>query len=355
MHTRLSRISERLAEERVDALLVCNLVNIRYLTGFSGSEGYLLLQPGESTLYVDGRYTEQAETQFRGGVVKTTPRDILGGVISALGAAGRQRLTFESRWLSHELWTRLTDALPQVTWTPTVGFVERLRAQKDADEIAAIARAVAITDDSYVDLLTWIAPGMSEIEVAARAEYVQRTKGASRRESQTAVGSGPRSAMPHCIASDRVLGRDEAVVLDLGCTVNGYTSDLTRTVFLGHVPEEFQAIHRIVGEAQARAVERIRPGVAGREIHAVAAQHIAKSGYGDAFPHALGHSIGLNIHERPGFSATETATIEAGNVITVEPGIYLKGRYGVRTEDVVAVTETGCRVLNATEHALAVC
>jgi Xaa-Pro aminopeptidase len=243
---------------------------------------------------------------------------------------------------------------PDATWVPTVDLVERGRARKDADEVAAIADAVALADDAYADLLTWIAPGMREFEVAARCEYFQFLRGGGRRGSETAVGSGPRSAMPHCIATDRVLGRDEAVMLDLGCTIRGYMSDLTRTLFLGRVPDEFAAIHRVVGEAQARVVERLRPGVTGREMQAVAADHIAAAGYGDAFPHALGHSIGLVVHERPGFAASSTEVIEAGNVITLEPGIYLRGRFGVRTEDIVLVTETGCRTLTAADHALAV-
>jgi len=354
MRERLARVADTLAEAGADAFLVGNLINIRYLTGFTGSAGYLLLQPGESTLFVDGRYTEQAEAQFRDGIVTTTPRDHLGVVLGALKVAGWPRVAFESRWLPHEQWRRLGETLPEVTWVGTVDLVERWRARKDADELAAIRRAVALTDDAYADLLTWIAPGMREDEVAARCEYVQHLQGGARRESDTAVGSGPRSALPHCIASDRVLGRGEAVLLDLGCSVGGYMSDLTRTVFLGRPPEEFERIHRVVGEALGRAIERIRPGARGREVQAVAADHIAAAGYGDAFPHSLGHSVGLNIHERPGLAAFLTAPLEAGNVLTVEPGIYLKGRFGVRTEDIVLVTETGCETLTSAERVLAV-
>ncbi len=193
---------------------------------------------------------------------------------------------------------------------------------------------------------------MVESEVAARVEYFQRSRGAERKESLTAVGSGPRSSQPHCIAASRRIESRDAVLLDIGCVWDGYTSDLTRTIFLGTPPEEFRTIYRIVGEAQAAAIDAIRPGRPGREIHAVAHDYIARQGFGQWFPHGLGHSVGLNIHEGPRFSASETALIEPGNVITVEPGIYLPGRYGVRTEDVVLVTERGSDVLSRADRTL---
>lgn len=351
---RLVKARQLLASHGVDAFITGNLMNIRYLSGFTGSAGYLVVDHHEASLYVDGRYSEQAAEQFKDGRVQTTAQDILSGVIGDLKARRQGRLGFESRALSYEEWRRLADGLDGVELVPTVNLVEGLRARKDTQEIAAIRRAVEITDRAYEDFLTWIKPGMSELEVAGRCEYYQRSQGAERKETRTAVGSGPRSSMPHCIASERVIDADEPVMLDIGCLVDGYTSDLTRTVFLGTPPREFETIYRIVGEAQQLAIEAVKPDVQGRTIHEVAREHLAKHGYGDYFPHSLGHSLGLNIHERPRFSPTETATIEAGNVITVEPGIYLPGRFGVRTEDLILVTETGCEVLNHTEHALMV-
>jgi Xaa-Pro aminopeptidase len=350
---RIARLQALLAAQRLDALLVGALPNIRYLTGFTGSAAYLVVRQDGAALYVDGRYAEQASQEFAGGEVLTTPRDIVGGVLAALARRRPARLGFESAHLSYEAWHRLTDALSGVEVTPTAGLVERLRARKDAAELAALRRAIAITDQAYEDCLRWLAPGLSEAEVAARCEYFQRSRGADRKETRTAVGSGPRSALPHCIAADRVTASGDAVLLDLGCTVHGYTSDLTRTVVVGRPPEELVRIHGIVGEAQALAIQAIRPGVEGRAVHALAAQCIARHGYGDRFPHALGHSIGLNIHERPQLSPIETAVLEPGNVITVEPGIYLPGRFGVRTEDVVLVTEAGCETLSQAPRDLA--
>ncbi len=353
MNTRCETLRDRLAEQRFDALLVGNPVNIQYLSGFTGSAGYLVVKQDSAMLFVDGRYSEQAEQQFTGGRVTTTPRDILGGVLGTLRGDGAvARLAFEARHLPYDQWARVAKDLDRVEVTPSMDLVERLRGRKDVAEIAAIREAVTITDHAYEDLLQWLEPGLIESEVAARVEYFQRKQGAERKESLTAVGSGPRSSQPHCIAGTRRLGAGEAVMLDLGCVWNGYTSDLTRTFFLGTPPEEFRTIYRIVGEAQAAAIDAIRPGRPGREIHAVAHDYIARHGFGQWFPHGLGHSVGLNIHEGPRFSATETALIEPGNVITVEPGIYLSGRFGVRTEDVILVTEDGCEVLSHADRTL---
>jgi Xaa-Pro aminopeptidase len=350
----MSNLRRLLTEQHLDGMLIGNLTNVRYLTAFTGSAGYLTVQLADATLYVDGRYTEQAQEQFEGGRVETTPRDILGGVLTSLRQGrGLSRLGFESRHLPHEQWRRVTDTLEGVELAPTLDLSERLRSRKDTVEIAAIRRAVEITDQAYADFLTWIKPGMSESEVAARCEYFQRSHGSDRKETRTAVGSGPRSSMPHCIAAERVIQPNEPVLLDIGCVVDGYTSDLTRTIFVGRTPpKEFQEIYRIVGEAQALAIAAIRPGVPGRSVHTLAKDYLAKHGFGDKFPHALGHSLGLNIHERPVFADWETATIELGNVITVEPGVYLPGCYGVRTEDLILVTESGCEVLNHADHAL---
>jgi Xaa-Pro aminopeptidase len=350
---RLSRLRKAaLADQRLDAVLIGNLMNIRYLTGFTGSAGFLVVGPSEATLYVDGRYTDQAQEQFAGGRATTTQRDILGGVLESLRkSSAMKRLGFESAALPYDQWRRLADGVGGVEVVPTAGLVEGLRGRKDAQEIDAIRRAVAITDRAYEDLLTWIKPGMTETEVAARCEYFQRGQGADRKETRTAVGSGPRSSMPHCIASDRVISANEPVMLDIGCVIDGYTSDLTRTVWLGKPPTDFEAMYRAVGEAQQLAIDAIKPGVTGRAIHEIARAHLVRRGFPD-LPHSLGHSLGLNIHERPWFSSVETAPIEVGNVITVEPGIYLTGRYGLRTEDVIVVTAPGCDVLSVQERSL---
>lgn len=343
---RLVGVRFGLDAQRLDALLVTNRLNIRYLTGFTGTAGCLVVAPDRATLFVDGRYSEQAAQQFAEGAVQVTPRDILGGVLRTLRESPIRRLGFEPAHLPYAQWMRVTRQLEGLEVVPSIEIVERLRSRKDDLEIAAIRRAVELTDRAYEDALTWIQPGTVETEVAARIEYFQVMRGAERKESLTAVGSGPRSAQPHCVAGARRLARDDAVMLDIGCTVDGYNSDLTRTLFLGSPPDEFRAIYRIVGEAQAAAIEAIKPGRTGKEIHAVALNYISRHGFGQWFPHGLGHSLGLNIHEGPRFSATEEAPIEAGNVITVEPGIYLPARYGVRTEDVILVTQRGCEVLS---------
>ena len=340
--------------QRLDALLVTNRTNIRYLTGFTGTAGCIVMAPDGATLFVDGRYAEQAEQEFTQGTVTVTPRDILGGVLRALRDSPVRRLGFEPAHLPYDQWTRVTRQLESVEVAPSIDVVERLRSRKDDEEISAIRQAIELTDLAFADALTWLRPGMAEAEVAARMEYFQAMRGAGRSESLTAVGSGPRSAQPHCTAGRRRIGQDEAVMLDFGCTVDGYHSDLTRTVFLGNPPEEFRTIYRVVGEAQAAAIETIRPGRTGKTVHAAAHDYIARHGFGPWFPHGLGHSVGLNIHEGPRFSAAEETPIEAGNVITVEPGIYLPGRYGVRTEDVILVTKSGCEVLSRAVRTLTI-
>jgi Xaa-Pro aminopeptidase len=337
---------------RVDGLLIGQMVNVRYLTGFTGSAGVLVVTGADATLYVDGRYAEQAQHQSQGATAQTTTRDILGGVLRIVKGKFR-RLGFEGHALPYEAWKRISDAVAGTEVTPTSNLVEGLRAKKDAEEVAAIGRAARISDDVYADCLEWIRPGMREREVAGRIEHEHRRRGADRKDTQTAVGSGPRSAMPHCIASDRIIETNEPVMLDIGGLIDGYTSDLTRTIFLGTaVPEEFRRIHDAVDGALRLVIERARPGMTGRQVHEIAHAHLRTAGYGDYFPHALGHSLGLAIHERPQFSAFEDAVIEPGNVITVEPGVYLPGKFGVRTEDLVLVTDQGCELLNGAERAL---
>jgi Xaa-Pro aminopeptidase len=229
-----------------------------------------------------------------------------------------------------------------------------LRYVKDEAEVAAIRRAIEIADAAYSDFTQWVKPGMLEREVAARLEFFQRNMGGARKESETIVASGPRTAMPHGVATEREILANEPVMIDIGIVVDGYTSDLTRTIHLGSPPAEFEKIYQIVLDAQTKAEEGIRLGMTGREVDAIARQHITDKGYGEYFGHMLGHSVGLQIHERPNFSPAEDVKIEPGMVVTVEPGIYLPGKFGVRIEDIVLITDDGCEVLTRSPHELKV-
>lgn len=351
---RLQRLQQQLVHANLDALLVGHLKNIRYLTGFTGTTGYLLVTPESATLYVDGRYTVQAQAQTSGITVTETVRDVLADVITHIRAMSLARCGFEATRLVWSNARRLETGLPDTELVPTRDMVEAMRYQKDEDEIAALRKAVAIADAAFSDFLTWLKPGMSEIEVAARLEFFQRSQGGDRKPSETAVSSGPRTSLTHGIATDRKIQRGEPVMIDIGIVVAGYTSDLTRTVHIGEPSQEFVDVYNLVLEAQARAIQGLRPGMTGREVDALARDHIAAHNYGAYFGHGLGHSVGLEIHEAPYLSMTGDIPLQPGMVLTVEPGIYLPGRFGVRTEDIVLVTEDGCEVLTESEFRLQV-
>lgn len=345
-HTlRLSRLQEKLIKEGVEAFLVNNLKNIRYLVDFTGTTGYLVVKPEGAILFVDPRYAEQARKQATAATTQVTVRDVLKDVLKYLRETRPESCAFESTRLTQAEFARIESALPEVNLVSSSSWVENMRAVKDAGEMKALWRALEIADAAYKDFLQWIGPGMSEREVAGRLEYFQRLQGADRKPSETVVASGPRTALPHGIATNREIQQGEPVMIDIGIVVDGYTSDLTRTVYLGQPPAEFEKIYRIVLDAQARAIKGIKPGKTGRQIDAIAREYIVSQGFGDYFCHALGHSLGLEIHERPQFSMAEESSIDPGMVITVEPGIYLPDRFGVRTEDTIVVTEDGAEVM----------
>jgi Xaa-Pro aminopeptidase len=342
---RRQRLGQEMEVLGVDALLVIRMTNIRYLTGFSGTTAFLVMGD-EPAIVVDFRYAAQVEREVRGVPIERvmSSRELWPATIRLLDERGFKRIGVEARTLSTASYLDLREQL-NAEIVPTRDLVEVLRYRKEPAEIDAIRRAIAITDEAYADLLTILEPGMTEHRVAGEIERLQRSKGGERSASEIIVASGPRSALPHGIATDRVVGTNEPVMFDLGTVVDGYLADLTRTIHIGPASDEFRRIYEIVGEAQARAEEAIRPGMTAREADAVARDHITAQGYGDKFGHSLGHSIGLDNHETPALSPHDETVLERGMVVTVEPGIYLPGVAGVRTEDVVVITDAGCEVL----------
>lgn len=348
---RLARLRERLAElvAGQTALVVTNLKNIRYLTGFTGSAGVLLVLPDELVLATDGRYATQSAEQLQ--VAGVDARVVIGQPPvqqEAISAAARaaDRVAFEADSLS---WARHTDFACE--WFPGKelvamrGLVEQLRMVKDAGEVARIEAAAAVADAA----LASVAPGMvgmTEAELALELDFTMRRLGASGSSFDTIVASGPNGAKPHARPSDRVIGLHELVVVDFGAVVDGYCSDMTRTLCAGGPADaEMARMVEVVRASQQAGVDAVRPGVAAAEVDAACRQVIADAGWGDAFVHGTGHGVGLDIHEAPAVGATSTATLEAGHVVTVEPGVYLPGRGGVRIEDTVVVTTEGCRSL----------
>jgi Xaa-Pro aminopeptidase len=342
---RRSRLLQELEALELDSLLVVRMTNIRYLTGFSGTTAFLVFGR-EPVIVVDFRYRDQVEREVKGIRINqvTSSREVWPATLEVLGEVGGGRIGLEATTLplSQYLDVQQRNGRELV---PTRDVVERLRYRKEPEEIDAIRRAVELTDEAMHDLLGVIEPGMTEHRVAGEIERLQRAKGGERSASEMIVASGPRSALPHGIASDRMIEPGGPVMFDLGTVVDGYLADLTRTIHLGPASDRFREIYAIVGEAQLRAEDGIRPGMTGREADALARDHIAAAGYGERFGHALGHSIGLDNHETPALSPYDTTVLEPGMVVTVEPGIYLPGVAGVRTEDVVVIGEDGCEIL----------
>ena len=337
-------VREQLDALGVDALLVTRMTNVRYLTGFSGTTAFLILAE-EPAIVVDFRYAEQAGREVDVAIHRVqSSREVWPATLALLSQLAPTRLGVEAATLTLAQHLDL-GARTGLEPVPTNGLVERVRSIKDADEIEAIREAVLLSDAAYADVLGIVQAGMTEHRVAGEVERLQRAKGGERSASEIIAASGLRTSLPHGIATDRVLGANEPLMLDMGTVVRGYLADLTRTVHLGPAPPQFREIYAVVLEAQRRALDGIRPGMTGIEVDALSRDVITAAGYGERFGHSLGHGIGLDVHETPLFSPHDPTPAEAGMVMTVEPGIYVPGVGGVRIEDVVVVREDGCELL----------
>src|SRR5437867_5785936 len=339
---RQAALRRRLVVEELDALLVLHPPNIRYLTGFTGSAGLLLVFAERTVLLTYFRYAEQAPQEAGGSAqVIMEPSDVWGRLRKLLDAAGRIRLGFERDHLTVRDRERL-GSLESAEPVPAADPVEALRVVKDPDEVEALRAAAGLAHEALAELLPTVRVGETEQEVAARLEHALRRRGSEWHPFQTIVASGPRSALPHARSSARPLGPGEWLLLDFGAQLEGYCADLTRTVVVGGPADSRQReIYEIVRRAQRVARETIRPGMTGREADAVARDLIAAAGYEEAFGHSLGHGIGLEVHEAPRLARTAESPLPAGAAVTVAPGIYLTGWGGVRLADGVHLTSGG--------------
>ncbi len=350
---RRQRVVDELHARDLRGLLVTRMTNIRYLTGFTGTTA-LLLMAAEPVMIVDFRYQQQAGEEVQGLEVHMVDSSakVWPAAIELLAAVGAERYGIEGDELPVARYLEIQSRAAPLELVPTSSLVERLRARKDAGEIAALREAVRITDAAMSDVLEIIRPGMSEHHVAGEIELRQRSLGGERSASEIIVASGVRSSRPHGIASSKLLAAGEPLMFDLGTVVDGYLGDLTRTVHIGPASARFREIYEIVLEAQQIAEAGLRPGMSCREGDKLARDHIVKAGYGDRFGHSLGHSIGLDNHEKPVLSPLDETEIEPGMVLTVEPGIYLPDVGGVRIEDMVVITDDGCEVLTQCDREL---
>ena len=328
-----------------EAFLVSHLPNVRWLTGFSGSAGVVLFAAGRVTLITDFRYGTQAPAEVGGAadviIERASVWDRLKRVLDDLPA---RTLAFESHVVPVRDAERL-GSLFRGTLVPVADVIEGPRQVKDADEVAAIRAAGALAGEALDEVLPTIRAGEREIDVAARLELALRRRGSQWHPFQTIVAAGPRSALPHARSSDHEIERGTFLLIDFGAVVDGYCSDITRTVAIGEIDGRQRAVYDLVRDAQLQARDGLRSGMTGREGDALARDLIAARGYGDAFGHSLGHGLGLEVHEAPRLAVTAEATIPAGTVVTVEPGVYLPGWGGVRLEDDVWVGPDGAVLL----------
>ncbi len=336
------RLAELVAEREVDRLLVTNLVNVRYLTGFGGTNGACLCGPEERVFLTDFRYTERATEEVEGWEVETISADWYAGLAERLpGRSG-----FEDDHLTVRALRRLEEGLPEgAELVPCGGAVERLRRVKDEAELEAIAAAARLADEVYFFALDRGLRGRTEVDVAAAAVARIRELGAEP-SFPPIVAAGPNGALPHAEPGPREIGAGELVVFDMGAQLDGYCSDCTRTVATGEIGEAASEVYELVRSAQAAALEAVEAGAEGKAVDAVAREIIDAAGHGERFGHGLGHGVGMEVHEGPRLSTRSDDVLEAGEVVTVEPGVYLPGEFGVRIEDLVAVAAEGCRNLS---------
>lgn len=341
---RVSRLRALLRRSGVEALLILDLKNIHYLTGFSGSDGVLLVGPGRPVLLVDGRYTSQAGKQAPGARV-ILYRDKASGIADALAGRGVERVGFEPAMLSLELYSALRRRTKRVRWKPLQAELSSMRAVKDQREIEALRRAIRIAAGALRSTLDRVRPGVLERDIAIELEYAMRLGGADAPSFDTIIASGPNSALPHARPGNRAIRAGDSVVIDYGAACRGYRSDETCTFAVGRASRRFVNLYAVAKEAHDRALEAVCPGKACRDVDAAARGVIEKAGYGGFFSHGTGHGIGLDVHEAPRLSSLSGAVLEEGMVITIEPGIYIPGFGGVRIEDMVLVEKGGGRVL----------
>ena len=332
----------------VDVLLVTNRVNVRYLTGYTGSNGLALIGESVCAFVTDFRYVEQAAEQvFAEFAQRRGERDLLEAIEELL-PDGPVRLGFEEAHVSVRAHRRLRELLPdRVELVGVAGVVERLRAIKDPAEVGLMRRAAALADDALRWLLERGLLGRTERELALDLEQRIRSLGAEDPSFPAIVAGGAHGALPHASPRDVEISKGELVVIDWVARVDGYNSDCTRTVAAGAPDEDAASVYSAVLEAQLAGVGAVRPGAGGGEVDRAARDVIDAAGYGSEFGHGLGHGVGLEVHENPRLSQRSDDVLGAGNAVTVEPGIYLPGRFGVRIEDLVVVTDDGCEILSS--------
>lgn len=345
---RLEHLAAKLPQLGADAFLITDEINVRYLTGFTGDSSALLVQANHAVMLSDGRYKEQIAEECPGlaaVIRKPTDRPIefMAGII---GDSGAEKVAIEADQMAVATHSALCDALEQMTWVETSGVVLAQRMVKDAGEIEILRSAVRINERALESVLAKLGPDWTEQEIAYELEATIRRLGATGFSFDPIVGAGPGGAKPHYQSGQALVGDYPTLLVDWGTKLGGYASDLTRSFHFGDPPAKFLSAYEAVLDSQLAAISEIRPGASCKSIDAAARNVLKKAGLGEYFVHGLGHGVGLQIHESPRLSAVSEDVLEPGMVITVEPGVYFEGEFGIRIEDDVLVTEDGHEVLS---------
>ena len=342
---RIALLKGELRKRKMDSLLVTKGVNVSYLSGFMGHDSAVIVTSGRSFFITDSRYIEEANASVKGFDIILTKHSLYEAICDVVTRSRLKRLGFESMDLPYEVFIRLKKLVGKVDLVPVKGAVENLRIVKDPAEVALIKKSIRLTKDVFEGMLPCIKSGMSEKELAARLEIAFLNKGA-RPSFDIIIAAGPNSSKPHAAPTARKVGRNSFIMADIGCVLRQYHSDMTRMVITGKASSRFRKIYNIVRTAQLIAIEAIRPGVQASRIDEIARGYIRDNGFGKNFGHALGHGVGMEVHELPTISGFSETRLVPGMVFTIEPAIYLPGFGGVRIEDMVLVTDKGCEVLS---------
>lgn len=337
-------MTDFLSVNNIDSLIISDPYNMRYISGFSGGEGYVYVSERFKVIITDSRYTEAAAKEAKDGfeIMQSTINKSSIDIIKDLIEADNAKIVgFEDLFLTCNEYGRIVSRCGLRNMKPLGEAVNDLRIIKTEEELEKLRIAESIGDRAFTEILNFIRPGITELQIAAELEYSMKKNGAEGLSFDTIAASGKNSSLPHAVPTNKIIETGDFVTMDFGCTYDGYCSDMTRTIVVGHADDKQHDIYETVLKAQLEAMKVIRAGVVGADVHKVAADVIANAGYGEYFGHGLGHSVGLYIHENPRFSLSEKRKIMANTIETVEPGIYIPDFGGVRIEDMIVVKEDG--------------
>ena len=346
---KITRLRKLLEENKLDAILITNPINRRYISGFTGTAGVAIVSQEATRFITDFRYIEQATEQAEHFTIVEHKSSIESEIKKQLNELNIQHLGFEKNDVTYASFQRYEKSL-EVNLVPVGGLIENIRLVKTPTELGIMKKAGEIADAAYEHIQSYIKPGVKEIEIANELEFFMRKQGATSSSFDMIVASGYRSALPHGVASEKEIQSGELVTMDYGALYNGYCSDITRTVAVGEISDQLKTIYDTVLEAQLRGVKETKPGMTGKEADALTRDYITEKGFGEYFGHSTGHGLGLEVHEEPRLSHLSESVLEPGMVVTVEPGIYIPNVGGCRIEDDIVITETGNeRLTNASK------